>query len=153
MFFVRFCVLLSLPLLLSAFDELGPEKLALLDDSGGWTYLSMNDSQNGFPTAHVCFDGQPHPDACSGTLTLTKQHTFTQRVVVNHQEVSRHGTYQLKGNQLAFFDEFGTRDGPYTISIDTQNKLMSMDMPQVKVRLVLYKEYRKKLDEARQKKK
>lgn len=139
----------ALPLLVHG-DELGPDQMTLLQDSGGWEYVGMDDKQNGFPTEHTCFDGQPHPDACSGTLTLSADHSFVQNVSINHQSVARHGTYQLDGNQLAFFDEFGTRDGPYTIDVDTQNKSMKMDMPQIKVRFMLYKEYRKQLA-ARQK--
>ncbi len=138
-------------LLMSAFDQLPPDQLALLQDSGGWEYISMNDNQDGFPTQHTCFDGTPHPDACSGTLTLTAGKTFVQQVSVHHQSVSRNGTYQLDGNQLAFFDEFGTRDGPYKVTVDPLTKLMIMEMPQVKVKLQLYKEYRKQL-EARKKK-
>jgi hypothetical protein len=134
-------------------DDLAPDQLALLQDSGGWEYISMNDSQDGFPTQHTCFDGQPHPDVCSGTLTLTPQNTFLQKTYVHHQSVARHGTYQLDGDQLAFFDEFGTRDGPYTITVDTQSKFMTMDMPQIKIKLQLYKEYRKQLDAARKNKK
>jgi hypothetical protein len=131
---------------ISAFDQFAPDQLALLQDSGGWAYISVNDSQDGFPTQHVCFDGHPHPDACSGKLTLTGSNTFALEVAIHHQTVSRHGTYELNGNQLAFFDEFGTRDGPYTIDIDAVGKFMTMDMPQVKVKLQLYTEYRKELD-------
>ena len=137
------CLLVSC---ISAFDELAPDQVALVPDSGGWEYISMNDSQDGFPTQHVCFDGHPHPDACSGKLTLTGSNTFVQEVVVHHQSVSRHGTYELDGSQLAFFDEFGTRDGPYATNIDTQGKFMTMDLPPTKVKLQLYKEYRKELD-------
>jgi hypothetical protein len=131
----------------SAFDKLPPDQIALLQDPGGWEYVSMDDSQDGFPTQHTCFDGTPHPDACRGLLTLRSSKTFTQEVFIHQQSVARHGRYELKGDKLAFFDEFGTRDGPYTISVDTVNKLMTMDMPQVKVRLMLYKEYKKQMDE------
>jgi hypothetical protein len=144
--------LMALPLRISAEDTLGTEKVALLQDSGGWEYVSMDDTDNGFPTQHNCFDGAPHPDTCDGKLTLTRQNRFLQQVSIHHQTVTRHGTYELKGNQLAFYDEFGTRDGPYTINIDTDKKMMSMDMPQVKVRLMLYKEYRKQLEDARKRK-
>jgi hypothetical protein len=136
---------------ISAFDDFDPDQLALLQDSGGWEYISMNDSQDGFPTQHVCFDGRPHPDTCSGKLTLTGSNTFVQEVFIHHQSVSRHGTYELNGDQLAFFDEFGTRDGPYTIDIDTVGKFMTMEMPQIKVKLQLYKEYRKQLDKSQHK--
>src|SRR5579883_1694655 len=124
--------LLAFPLGIVADDTLGPEKLALLQDATGWEYVSMDDAQNGFPRQHTCFDGNPHPDECSGRLTFTRQNRFIQQVSIQHQTVARHGTYQLDGNQLAFFDEFGTRDGPYTIDIDTDKKLMSMDMPRSK---------------------
>ncbi len=146
-------VLAGCPLAVSAGDDLGPDKVALLQDSGGWEYLSMDDGQNGFPTQHVCFDGSPHPDACSGTLTFTSSNRFVQKVFINHQSVARNGTYRLNGDQLAFFDEFGTRDGPYTVNIDLPNKSMNMDMPQIKVKLMLYKEYRKQLQEKQQQKK
>ncbi len=147
-----FSLLVSCSLLMRAGDELLPDQIALLQDAGGWEYITISDSQDGFPTQHTCFDGTPHPDTCSGTLTLTSDNRFVQKTYVHHQGVSRGGTYQLDGNQLAFFDEFGTRDGPYTVDIDTLNKMMTIDMPQVNMKLELYKEYRKQLD-AKQKKK
>ncbi len=145
-------ILFAASIPLGAGDDLRPDQLALLKDSSGWEYISMNDSQDGFPTQHTCFDGTPHPDTCSGTLTLTPDNRFAQKSYVHHQSVSRTGTYQLAGNELAFFDEFGTRDGPYSIDIDSQNKLMTMDMPQIKIKLQLYKEYRKELDAQKKRK-
>jgi hypothetical protein len=133
-------------------DPLEPDKLALLQDGSGWEYVSMDDSHNGFPKQHACFDGTPHPDACSGILTFTKQNTFTQKVTIHGQTVARQGSYKLSGNQVSFYDEFGTPDGPYTIEIDSDKKQMSMNMPQVKVRLMLYREYRKQLDALKHKK-
>ncbi|MBV8864399.1 MAG: hypothetical protein JO210_03260 [Acidobacteriaceae bacterium] len=127
-------------------DDLSPDQMALLHDTGGWEYIIISDSDNGFPTQHTCFDGHPHPQTCSGTLTLTPANRFVQKTYIHHQSVSRSGTYQLEGNQLAFFDEFGNRDGPYTIDIDASQKMMKMDTPQVKMKLELYKEYRKQLD-------
>lgn len=134
-----------LPVVASAGGELGPDQMALLQDAGGWEYVSMDDSQNGFPTQHTCFDGSPHPETCRGTLTLTAGKAFVQKVYINQQAVSRQGTYELTGDQLVFYDEFGTRDGPYRVAIDTPNKRLSMEMPQVKIKLLLYKEYRKQL--------
>jgi hypothetical protein len=145
-------LLLSCSLLMRAGDALPPDQMALLQDAGGWEYITISDSQDGFPTQHTCFDGTPHPNTCSGTLTLTPNNTFVQKTYLHHQSVSRSGTYQLDGNQLSFFDEFGTRDGPYTVAIDTVNKVMTVNMPQVTMKLELYKEYRKQLD-AKQKKK
>ena len=137
---------------MTAGDSLPPAQMSLLQDSGGWEYVVINDGQDGFPTQHTCFDGVPHPETCSGTLTLTPNNRFVQKTFIHHQSVARNGTYQLDGNQLVFFDEFGTRDGPYSIDIDILNKTMTMDMPQVKMKLELYREYRKQLD-AKQKKK
>jgi hypothetical protein len=133
--------------------DLGPEKLSLLQDSGGWEYLSMDNIPNGFPTNHVCFDGQPHPDICSGTLTLSKDNNFTQTTNIGQQSLSRQGTYQLTGSQLTFFDETGNKDGPFVINIDPDKKLMTMDAPPLKIKLQLYKEYKKQLEEKNKNKK
>ena len=122
---------------LGARDELNGDQLQLLNDPGGWEYIKIEDSDAGIQTEHTCFDGKPHPDVCSGTLTLSSGNTFVQKVSVHHQSVSRHGTYSLDGDQLAFFDEFGTRDGPYTVAIDPEKTSMSLRMPQVHLELLL----------------
>jgi hypothetical protein len=122
---------------LGAHDELTGDQLQLLNDPGGWEYVKIEDSDAGIQTEHTCFDGKPHPDVCSGTLTLSSGNTFVQKVSVHHQSVSRHGTYSLDGDQLAFFDEFGTRDGPYTVAIDSDKASMSLRMPQVHLELLL----------------
>jgi|SRR5690242_10497145 len=118
-------------------DDLSTEKLKLLQDPGGWEYIKIEDSDAGIQTEHTCFDGTPHPDVCSGMLTLSAESTFVQQVTVHHQTVSRHGTYTLDADQLAFFDEFGTKDGPYTVSIDPQKTSLSLRMPQVHMDLLL----------------
>lgn len=122
---------------LSARDGLSDDRIKLLHDPGGWEYIKIEDSDAGIQTEHTCFDGTPHPDVCSGTLTLSAGNTFVQQVSVHHQTVSRHGTYTLDGDQLAFFDEFGTKDGPYTISIDPEKTSLSLRMPQVHMDLLL----------------
>jgi hypothetical protein len=129
----------------SAGDDLTNDQLSLLKDSGGWEYIKMSNPTSGIQTVHTCFDGKPHPETCSGTLTLTPDHTFAQNTFIHHQKVSRSGTYELNGNQLAFYDEFGTIDGPYTLHINTQSKSMVMEMPQIKIEMELYKEYKKDL--------
>jgi hypothetical protein len=122
---------------LSARDELSDDRIKLLQDPGGWEYIKIEDSDAGIQTEHTCFDGTPHPDVCSGTLTLSEENTFVQQVTVHHQSVSRHGTYTLDGDQLAFFDEFGTKDGPYAVSIDPEKTSLSLRMPQVHMDLLL----------------
>ena len=123
--------------------SLTPDQLALFQDSSGWEYISMGDTDAGIKTQHTCFDGHPHPNTCSGTLTFSPSKTFVQKVFIHHQSVSRHGTYQLDGNQLSFFDEFGTRDGPYAVSLDTHKKTLTLAMPHIQIQLLLLKEYKK----------
>jgi hypothetical protein len=122
---------------LGAHDDLNDDQLKLLKDPGGWEYVEIDDSDAGIQTEHTCFDGKPHPDVCSGTLTLSSGNTFVQKVTVHHQSVARNGTYELDGDQLAFFDEFGTKDGPYTVAIDPDKASMSLRMPQVHIELLL----------------
>ncbi len=134
--------LFAFALHLSARDALTDDELKMLQDPGGWQYVTMSDSDDGIQTQHTCFDGLPHPQECSGTLTLTPGKTFVQSVHIHGQTVQRHGTYQLDGKQLAFFDEFGTRDGPYTLDINTQTKHLVLQMPQVRMELELESQYR-----------
>jgi len=122
---------------LSARDEISGDRIKLLQDPGGWEYIKIEDSDAGIQTEHTCFDGTPHPDVCSGTLTLSAENTFVQQVTVHHQTVSRRGTYTLDDDQLAFFDEFGTKDGPYTVSIDPEKTSLALRMPQVHMDLLL----------------
>ncbi len=139
---LRATLLLAGATLLAAFSTLNQDQLKMLQDPGGWDYLKMSDS--GIQTDHSCFDGKLHPDSCSGRLTFSADNTFTQVVKIEGQEVPRHGTYTLENDQLALFDELGTRDGPYTIQIDTQTKALVMDMPQVHLELILHKSLREK---------
>jgi hypothetical protein len=123
---------------LGAHDDLSDDQLKMLKDPGGWEYVEIDDSDSGIQTQHTCFDGKPHPDVCSGTLTLSSGgNTFVQKVTVHHQSVTRHGTYEIDGDQLAFLDEFGTRDGPYTVAIDPDKTSLSLRMPQVRMELLL----------------
>jgi hypothetical protein len=126
---------------LCARQDLSAEQLKLLQDPGGWEYLLISDRDAGIQTQHTCFDGHPHPKECSGTLVLKPQNTFVQQTFIHHQRVSRHGTYQLNGNQLSFFDESGTQDGPYTITLSVQNKTLTLDNPPVHIGLELHSRY------------
>lgn len=127
---------------------LSSDELKLLQDPGGWEYISVSDSDNGIQTQHVCFDGRPHPQECSGTLTLTASNTFVQNVHIHGQTVQRNGTYELDSDQLSLFDELGTKDGPYTVHIDVQKKSLVLEMPQVHIELELEKQYREDLRKA-----
>jgi hypothetical protein len=128
---------------LSARDDLNADQLNMLIDSDGWQYIVLSDADGGIQTTHTCFDGHPHPDVCSGTLTFSADNTFVANIYVHGKNVPRSGTYKLDGDQLAFFDEFGTRDGPYTIELNVEGKSLIMKMPQVRVVLELEKEYKR----------
>lgn len=123
--------------------QLSQDELKLLQDSGGWEFITISDDHAGIQTQHTCFDGKPHPNECSGTLTLNPDHSFVQQVHIHGQTVARHGKYELDGNQIAFYDEFGARDGPYTLTLDEKSKRLTLEMSQVRDELELEKEYKK----------
>lgn len=116
---------------------LNDDQLKMFHDSGGWEYVTVSDADDGIQTKHTCFDGRPHPEECSGTLTFHTDNTFVQSVHIHGKTVQRHGNYELDGTELSLYDEFGTRDGPYAIDIDAQKKSMTMQMPQVRIELQL----------------
>jgi hypothetical protein len=122
---------------------LSQEELKLLQDAGGWEYITISDQDAGIQTKHTCFDGQPHPSECSGSLTLNPGNTFVQQVHIHGQTVTRHGNYELDDHQIVFYDEFGNRDGPYRLTLDAQAKRLTLEMPQVRDELELEKEYKK----------
>jgi hypothetical protein len=132
-----------------AVDSLTQDELKLLQDPGGWEYITVSDQDAGIQTQHVCFDGEPHPSQCSGKLILRPDNTFTQQVTIHGQNVDRHGTYALDEDEISFFDEFGTRDGPYTLELNTESKRLVLSMPQVRLDLELESQYK---DDLRQKK-
>src|SRR5579875_1808064 len=106
----KFAVLLIVALAALPFAtgrDMPSSELKLLQDPGGWEYILIGDKDAGIQTQHTCFDGQPHPDECSGSLTLSPDGTFVQQTFVHHQRVARSGQYRLDGSQLTFFDEFG----------------------------------------------
>ena len=138
-----FAVLFGCAASLSGRDTLNQDELKMLQDPGGWEYITISDQDAGIQTKHTCFDGQPHPQECSGTLTLNSDNTFVQQVHIHGQSVARHGTYQLDGSAIAFYDEFGTKDGPYNLTIDVQAKRLTLEMPQVRDEFKLEKEYKK----------
>lgn len=127
--------------------DLSQDELKLLEDPGGWEYITVSDNDYGIQTQHTCFDGKPHPETCSGTLTLRPDNTFRQDIHIHGETVQRGGTFQLNGDQITFFDEFGNSDGPYTLTLDAQAKTLMLDMPQVHMELMLEKAYQRKLHE------
>jgi hypothetical protein len=131
------------PLSVAAQGALSDDQLKTLHDPGGWEYIKMGDVYNGLQVEHSCFDGHPHPEQCSGALTLNPGNTFVQKTRIYGQTVQRHGTYELDGNQLTFFDEFGTKDGPYALTINMQTKRLVLQTEAVRIDLELESQYRK----------
>ena len=123
-------------------SSLNQEELKLLQDPGGWEYVTVSQPDSGFQTQHVCFDGKPHPRECSGSLLLRPNNTFTMQLTIRGKKVDRHGTYDLNNDQIAFYDEFGTRDGPYTVQLSAELKRLTLSMPQVKLDLELESQYK-----------
>jgi hypothetical protein len=142
--------LLLLGLRLNADADLSGDELKMLQDSGGWEYITISDPDDGIQTKHTCFDGQPHPEECSGTLTLNPDNTFVQKIHIHGETVQRHGQYELSGKEITLIDELGTRDGPYTLDINVESKQLSLQITQtagvlVRIDLKLEKEYKKQL--------
>jgi hypothetical protein len=126
----------------AAKDSLSKEDLDILQDPGGWEYVAVSDQDAGIQTQHVCFDGQAHPGQCSGRLTLNPAKTFLQQVTIHGQNVDRHGTFEIEDRQISFFDEFGTRDGPYSLQLNPDTKTLVLSMPQVRLELELESQYK-----------
>jgi hypothetical protein len=135
--FLRNGLLLAAATVLSGFSDLSRDQLKILQDPGGWDYIKMTDT--GMQTEHPCFDGKPHPELCSGRLTFSTDNKFMQEVTIKGETVPRHGTYTLEDDQLTLFDELETRDGPYTIEIDAQQKSLLMYTSAVRIELILHK--------------
>jgi hypothetical protein len=126
---------------------LSKEDIKLLQDAGGWEYVKVSDQDAGIQTEHVCFDGQPHPGQCTGKLMLSPDKTFVQQVSIHGQSIDRHGTYEIEEEHIAFYDEFGTRDGPYDVQLNTDTKMLVLSMPQVRLELELESQYKEDLKE------
>jgi hypothetical protein len=111
--------------LLAGDTSLSQEQLDLLHDPHGWEFVAVFDKHNGFPMHHQCFaEGEPKPSECRGTLVLRGDSTFSETIFMHGFTASRHGTYDLDGGQITLIDEFGTKDGPYNLEINTANKTM-----------------------------
>lgn len=146
--FMNRALLLLIPTMLLA---ISPEQRTLLLDSAGWEYLTISDKNNGFETSHVCFDEKGGRGPCTGRLFLRGDGTFTQTVTGHGKSMDRHGTYQIDGDQMTFVDELGTKDGPYTLSINLPDSTMDIETTQagvtMKTHLMLEREFRRRLAE------
>jgi hypothetical protein len=128
------CSIIAALLLPTACLALDQDQLKLLHDPHGWQYVSIFDRDYGMQMQHQCFvEGDPSQGACRGMLYFASDGTFRQTVTVHGSTLERHGTYHLDGDQLSFQDELGTKDGPYTLEINTDAKTMRFSMRQAGV--------------------
>ena len=77
---------------------------------------------------------------------LSTDKKFVQQVTIHSQNVDRHGTYEIEDDHISFFDEYGTRDGPYSIQLNSQKKWLVLSMPQVRIELELASQYKQDLE-------
>jgi hypothetical protein len=119
------------------------DELNLLQDPDGWEYIKVV-TDSGFPTQHPCFDGTPHPQECRGTLTLGTDERFVKSIYINGQPDTRSGRYKVDGDQLTFFDEYDTQDGPYKLTVNREEKTLVLDLGSARMDLMLEKEYRER---------
>lgn len=127
-------------------SALTQDELKLLQDPGGWEYMTITDADNGFETHHVCFD-PASPGTCKGTLLLRPDMTFRKSMHVHGETIDRGGTYQVDGGNILFFDEFNHKDGPYTAELNPESKTLVLEMVQAgvhfRMELLEEKEFRK----------
>ena len=143
------CAFLVWTAQISAHSGLSPDDTKLLQDPGGWEYISITQPNGGVQTTHTCFDGVPHPQQCSGTLTLSSNNTFTKDIHVQGGTDRRQGTYQLDDNQITFVDELGEKDGPYDLQLDSKAKSLILQMQGLRMELELEKAYRDNIKKAK----
>jgi hypothetical protein len=106
----------------------------MLHDPGGWEYVAVLNLDNGMRITANCFvAGQLKPEECRGTLTFTADGDFFQNIQIHGENVQRHGSYELSGDQITFRDELGTQDGPYQLQVNTKTKTMRISMRQAGV--------------------
>lgn len=131
-------------------SALTSDEMTLLQDPGGWEYLSITDADNGFETHHVCFDPAA-PSTCKGNLLFRPDMTFKKSVQVHGQNIDRGGTYQVDGANILFFDEFNNKDGPYTAALNPAAKTLVLEMVEAgvhfRMELLQEKEFRKRQEE------
>src|SRR5579884_1439771 len=111
---------------------LSSDETALLQDPGGWEYQTITDGNNGFQTQAVCFV-EAFTGKCRGTLLFRTDRSFRQDISARGSSMHRGGRYEVSGDQVTFWDEHNTPDGPYAVSINLQEKTMHLETTQAGV--------------------
>jgi hypothetical protein len=119
-------------------------------DPAGWEYLTLSESNNGFQTQAACFD-KAFTGACKGDLLFRSDGSFRQNVSAHGRSMHRGGHYQVQDYDLIFWDEHETKDGPYRVTMNLDQKTMTLETTQagvgVKIELMLESEFKKRLRE------
>ncbi len=95
----------------------------MLQSPGGWEYQTITNPNNGFATQGICFT-DAYTGQCRGDLIFHSDGTFRQDMSAHGKTEHRGGRYKVDGDQLIFWDEHDTQDGPYTVSIDLKAKTL-----------------------------
>ncbi len=75
-------------------------------------------------------------------MTLGSDERFVKRIYIEGQPDTRTGRYKIDSQELTFFDEYDTQDGPYKITIDSREKTLVLELGSERMELMLEKEYR-----------
>jgi hypothetical protein len=129
-----------------AMIALTADETAMVQDPGGWEYLTITDANNGFDTQAVCF-AKEFTGECRGTLLFRTDNTFRQDISAHGRSMHRGGLYEINDDEITFWDEHDTQDGPYSISINSEEKTMHIEATHAgvatKMDLMLESEFKK----------
>ena len=119
----------------------------MLQSPEGWEYQTITDPGNGFQTQGTCF-AQEYTGQCKGDLIFNVDRTFRQDLSAHGKSEHRGGRYEIDGDQITFWDEHNTRDGPYRIQVDSEHKSLRLSAGRagvgIEMTLLLESEFRKR---------
>jgi hypothetical protein len=125
---------------------LSPDELKLFQDPGGWEYQTITEANNGFKTEGTCFT-ETYTGRCRGNLFFREDGSFTQVLSGSGRSMHRGGRYELNGNQLTFWDEHDTKDGPYAVTLKPASNMLRIETTQagvvLRMDLMLEREFKK----------
>lgn len=126
------------------------DETAMLQSPEGWEYQTITDPGNGFQTQGTCFT-QDYTGQCRGELIFHTDGTFRQDLSAHGKSEHRGGRYEVKDDQITFWDEHDTQDGPYQISLDLPHKTLHLNASHagvgIDMTLLLKSEFKKRMAE------
>lgn len=127
---------------------LSTDETALLQSAGGWEYQTINDPNNGFQTQGTCFT-KAYTGECQGDLIFRTDGTFQQNITAHGRSQHRGGRYEINGDQVTFWDEHNTQDGPYLVALDLKQKTLHITASRgtvgIDMTLLLKSEFKKRM--------